>query len=200
MSSNKKYKFKTKPYEHQEIALRKAFGKREYGYFMEMGTGKSKVLIDELGMLFNRGEVNFALIIAPKGVYRNWVAKEIPEHLSDEVPHRVIRWVANPNKSQEKEMHSVQEPFFGLTIFVMNVESFSTIKGKKAGEWLGGAFGSFGLIAIDESTTIKNHKAKRSKNLIKISEKFKYKRILTGSPITKSPLDIYQQSEFQSPG
>ena len=200
MSSNKKYKFKTKPYEHQEIALRKAFGKREYGYFMEMGTGKSKVLIDELGMLFNRGEVNFALIIAPKGVYRNWVAKEIPEHLSDEVPHRVIRWVANPNKSQEKEMHSVQEPFFGLTIFVMNVESFSTIKGKKAGEWLGGAFGSFGLIAIDESTTIKNHKAKRSKNLVKIAEKFKYKRILTGSPITRSPLDIYQQCEFLRPG
>ena len=199
MSSNK-YKFKTKPYEHQEIALRKAFGKREYGYFMEMGTGKSKVLIDELGMLFTRGEVNFALIIAPKGVYRNWVAKEIPEHLSNDVPHRVIRWVANPNKKQEKEMHSVQEPFFGLTIFVMNVESFSTIKGKKAGNWLGGAFGSFGLIAIDESTTIKNHKAKRSKNLVNISDKFKYKRILTGSPITKSPLDIYQQCEFLRPG
>ena len=195
-----KYKFKTNPYDHQRKALDVSQEKKEFGYFMEMGTGKSKVLIDELGMLFNRGEVNFALIIAPKGVYRNWVAKEIPEHLSDEVPHRVIRWVANPNKSQEKEMHSVQESFFGLTIFVMNVESFSTIKGKKAGEWLGGAFGSFGLIAIDESTTIKNHKAKRSKNLVKIAEKFKYKRILTGSPITRSPLDIYQQCEFLRPG
>ena len=104
-----KYKFKTKPYQHQETALRKALGKREYGYFMEMGTGKSKVLLDELGMLFQRGEVNFALIIAPKGVYRNWVAKEIPEHLSDEIPNRVIRWVANPNKTQEKELRSVQD-------------------------------------------------------------------------------------------
>ena len=89
----------------------KAQGKR-YGYFMEMGTGKSKVLIDELGMLFTRGEVNFALIIAPKGVYRNWVAKEIPEHLSDDVPHRVIRWVANPNKTQQKELHSIQNLFW----------------------------------------------------------------------------------------
>ena len=195
-----KYKFKTKPYQHQETALRKALGKREYGYFMEMGTGKSKVLLDELGMLFQRGEVNFALIIAPKGVYRNWVAKEIPEHLSDEIPNRVIRWVANPNKTQEKELRSVQDNFYGLTIFVMNVEAYSTVKGKKAGEWLGGAFGTFGLIAIDESTTIKNHKAKRSKNLVKIAEKFKYKRILTGSPITRSPLDIYQQCEFLRPG
>ena len=195
-----KYKFKTKPYEHQEIALKKAFGKKEYGYFMEMGTGKSKVLIDELSLLFLEGEVNFALIIAPKGVYRNWVAKEIPQHLSDDVPHRVIRWVASPNKEQEKEMRSVKDSFFGLTIFVMNVESFSTVKGKKAGEWLGGALGTFGLIAIDESTTIKNHKAKRSKNLVKIAGKFKYRRILTGSPITRSPLDIFQQCEFLRPG
>ena len=58
---------------------------------MEMGTGKSKVLIDELGILYLKGEINFALIIAPKGVYRNWVSKEIPEHMSQEVPHRVIR-------------------------------------------------------------------------------------------------------------
>ncbi len=195
-----KYKFKTKPYEHQQVALDKAWGKKEYGYFMEMGTGKSKVLIDELGMMFLEAKVNFALIIAPKGVYRNWVAKEIPEHMSPEVPHRVIRWTASPSKSQEKEMRSIKESFSGLTIFVMNVESFSTIKGKKAGEWLSGAFGSFGLIAIDESTTIKNHKAKRSKNLVKISQGFKYKRILTGSPVTRSPLDIYQQCEFLRPG
>ena len=195
-----KYKYKTKPYKHQEIALQKSQGKKEYGYFMEMGTGKSKVLIDELGILYLKGEINFALIIAPKGVYRNWISKEIPEHMSQEVPHRVIRWVANPNKTQQTELQSIKKSFSGLTIFVMNVEAFSTIKGKKAGGWLGGALGSFGLIAIDESTTIKNHKAKRSKNLINISEKFKYKRILTGSPITRSPLDIYQQCEFLRPG
>lgn len=195
-----KYKFKTNPYDHQKTALEKAWGKSEYGYFMEMGTGKSKVLIDELGMLFLEGKVNFALIIAPKGVYRNWVAKEIPEHMSEQIPHRVIRWVASPNKTQAEELRSVKDHFSGLTIFVMNVESFSTVKGTKAGNWLAKAFGSYGLIAIDESTTIKNHKAKRSKNLVKISSQFKIKRILTGSPVTKSPLDIYQQCEFLRPG
>ena len=89
-------------------------------------------------------------MIAPKGVYRNWVAKEIPEHMSDDMPHRVIRWVATPNKTQQAEMRSVGEEFDGLTIFVMNVESFSSIKGKN-GEWMGRAFGRNGLIAIDES-------------------------------------------------
>jgi len=195
-----KYNFKLKPFDHQLDALRNGVHRKEYGYFMEMGTGKSKVLIDNLGMLFLDGQINFALVLAPKGVYRNWVAKEIPEHMSDDIPHRVIRWVASANKKQTEEMRSVKDNFAGLTIFVMNVESFSTKKGQTAGEWMARTFGKYGLIAIDESTTIKNHKAKRTKALLKIASQFKYRRLLTGSPITKSPLDIYSQTEFLRPG
>ena len=111
-----KYNFKLKPFEHQDTALYKGVWCKEFGYFMEMGTGKSKVLIDNLGMLYLKGLLNFALIIAPKGVYRNWVAKEIPEHMSDDVPHRVIRWVSGANKKQAAEMRSVKDKFDGLTI------------------------------------------------------------------------------------
>jgi len=192
--------FKTKPYEHQIEALNRGMNRSSYGYLMEMGTGKSKVLIDNLAGLALKGKVNFALIIAPKGVYRNWVAKEIPEHMSEQVTHRVIRWVASPNKTQKAEMQSVGKAFDGLTIFVMNVEAFSTVKGKTAGEWMAKHFGKLGMIAIDESTTIKNHKAKRSKALMKIAAGFAYRRILTGSPITKSPMDAYAQFEFLGPG
>lgn len=195
-----KYNFKTKPYKHQQTALDIAGSKRSFGFFMEMGTGKSKVLIDNMGMLYQAGEINFALIIAPKGVYRNWVSKELPQHMPDDVPNRVVRWVSSASKKQQKEMAEVKNPFDGLTIFVMNVEAFSTLKGKQVGQWFGRTFGRQGMIAIDESTTIKNNKAKRSKNLCEISAMFKYKRLLTGSPITKSPLDIYQQAEFLGKG
>lgn len=194
------YNFRVKPYAHQLEALRRGATREEYGYFMEMGTGKSKVLLDNLGMLHLAGQVNFALIIAPKGVYRNWVSKEIPEHMSSDVYHRVIRWVAAPNQTEKKELASVKEHFAGLTIFVMNVEAFSTIKGKDAGLWLAKQFGPYGLIAIDESTTIKNHSAKRTKSLTKIASMFRYRRLLTGSPVTKSPLDMYSQCEFLRPG
>jgi SNF2 family DNA or RNA helicase len=194
------YNFKIKPYEHQQQALKAAGTRPEFGFFMEMGTGKSKVLLDNLGMLHLDGRVNFALIIAPKGVYRNWVSKEIPEHMSEDVTYRVIRWVANPNKSQEQELRSVQTPYAGLTLFVMNVEAFSTLKGQQAGKWLATKFGAKGLIAIDESTTIKNHKAKRTKALMKIAAGFAFRRLLTGSPVTKSPLDLYGQTEFLRPG
>ena len=194
-----KYKFKTKPYDHQSIAMERAGTNNSFGFFMEMGTGKSKVLIDNLGSLYLGGHVKFALIIAPKGVYRNWVAKELPQHMSDDVPNRVIRWVANGTKKQTEEMRSIKDKFDGLTVFVMNVEAFSTLKGQQAGDWMGRALGSGGMIAIDESTTIKNHGTKRTKALIKIAKLFKFKRLLTGSPITKSPLDIYAQAEFLGP-
>ena len=195
-----KLKYKLKPFDHQIEALDYGWDRIEFGLFMEMGTGKSKVLIDNMAMLYLDGRIKFALVIAPKGVYRNWVAKEIPEHMSDDIPHRVIRWVSGPNKKQKEEMRSVQDTFDGLTIFVMNVEAFSSLKGQKAGQWMSRMLGYQGMIAVDESTPIKNHKAKRTKALMKIAAGFKYKRLLTGSPITKSPMDIYSQCEFLRPG
>jgi SNF2 family DNA or RNA helicase len=191
--------FKTTPYQHQTEALSIGAERESFGLLMEMGTGKSKCLIDNVAHLYLKGKINFALVIAPKGVYRNWVSKEIPEHLCDDIPRRVIRWVASPNKQQAAELKSVGTKFDGLTIFVMNVEAFSSVKGKNAGEWLARNLGKRGLIAIDESTTIKNPKAKRTKALMKIAAGFSYRRILTGSPVTKSPMDIYSQFEFLGP-
>ena len=196
------YKFKTEPYGHQVKALDRSVDKESFGFFMEMGTGKSKVLIDTIAYLGSQAinpldRVEFALIIAPKGVYRNWINKEIPEHFSNEIAHTVCHWQANHTKTyRDKVREFFNSRDLGVKIFVMNVEAFSSAKGKKAGEWMAQKFGRFGLIAIDESTTIKNHKAKRTKSLLKIAEKFKYRRLLTGSPVTKSPMDLYSQFQF----
>ena len=54
-------------------------------------------------------------------------------------------------------------------------------------------------MAIDESTTIKNSSAKRTKNILALSKYAKYRRIMTGSPVTKNPLDLYTQCEFLDP-
>jgi SNF2 family DNA or RNA helicase len=51
-------------------------------------------------------------------------------------------------------------------------------------------------MAVDESTTIKTPSAKRTKSILALSEIAKYRRILTGSPVTKSPLDLYTQCGF----
>ena len=72
------YKFKTEPYAHQLHALGASYNKENFALFMEMGTGKSKVLVDNIAMLYDKGKINAALIVAPKGVYRNWERQEIP--------------------------------------------------------------------------------------------------------------------------
>ena len=67
-----KYKFKTKPYGHQLKALEMSWNRQTFAYFMEMGTGKTKVLIDNMAMLYDKGKIDGALIIAPKGVIGTW--------------------------------------------------------------------------------------------------------------------------------
>jgi len=190
------YKFKTKPYRHQIMALERCTGKKSFGFFMEMGTGKSKVLLDDIARLYTEGEIDFALIIAPKGVYRNWVEMEIPIHFWEDVPTYMSSWQSPMTSSRKAEIKRMINATGKMKIFVMNVEAYSSIKGRESGTFFGKKFGDKGLIAVDESTTIKNHKAKRTKALIKVSRLFKYKRILTGSPVTNTPMDLYSQCEF----
>ena len=76
--------------------------KEAYAYFMEMGTGKSKVLIDNIAMLYDKGKINGALIIAPKGVYKNWYRSEIPTHLPDHIEKNVVLWQAILTKQQQE--------------------------------------------------------------------------------------------------
>ena len=192
-----KYKFKTKPYKHQMTALEKSWHKETYAYFMEMGTGKTKVLIDNMSMLYDKGKIDGALIIAPKGVVKTWYEQEIPTHLPDHIENVTVLWQSNITKKQQEKLESLFEIETALHILVMNVEAFSTDKGMKfASKFLNS---HKVLMAIDESTTIKTPTAKRTKNIIKLGNYSKYRRIMTGSPVTKNPLDLYTQCLFLDP-
>ena len=188
------YKFKTEPYGHQITALEKSWDKSVYAYFMEMGTGKSKVLVDNMAMLYDKGRINGALIIAPKGVYRNWYSQEIPNHLASHIDHKTVLWTALTSKTKDKEYQQLFKVDLDLHILIMNVEAFSTKKGLEFATRFLSCHKT--LIAVDESTTIKTPTAKRTKAILALGKLAKYKRILTGSPVTKSPLDLYTQCGF----
>jgi len=191
------YKFKTKPYAHQMTALEKSWNRETYAYFMEMGTGKTKVLIDNLAMLYDKGKIDGALIIAPKGVVGTWYTNELPTHLPDHIENVTVLWQPNINKTQQEKLDTLFEIDTGIHILIMNVEAFSTDKGKLFAEKFLRSHNT--LMAIDESTTIKNPSAKRTKNILKLSKSAKYRRIMTGSPVTKNPLDLFSQCEFLDP-
>ena len=178
-------------------ALEKSWNKENFAYFMEMGTGKTKVLIDNLAMLYDKGKIDGALIIAPKGVVKTWYEQELPTHLPDHIENVTVLWQSNITKTQREKLESLFEIETAMHILIMNVEGLSTDKGVKfASKFLNS---HKTLMAIDESTTIKTPKAKRTKNIIDLGKHAKYRRIMTGSPITKNPLDLYTQCEFLDP-
>ena len=188
------YKYKSKPFAHQKKALEMSWDKEVFAYFMEMGTGKSKVLIDNIAMLYNAGKINGALIVAPKGVYKNWFDSEIPNHMPDYIEKKVGLWRTKPDAPDLKPLFSVGAE---LHILIMNVEAFSTKKGMQFAEKFLSSHNA--LMGVDESTTIKNPAAKRTKNIVSLRPLTKYRRILTGSPVTKSPLDLFTQCYFLDP-
>ena len=188
------YKFKSKPFAHQLKALEMSWDKEVFAYFMEMGTGKSKVLIDNIAMLYDKGKINGALIIAPKGVYKNWLESEIPNHLPDHIEKKIGFWQTKPDANDMKMLLKSDED---LHICIMNIEAFSTKKGVEYAYKFLSCHRT--LIGVDESTTIKNPNAKRTRSILTLSKHSKYRRILTGSPVTKSPLDLFSQCQFLDP-
>ena len=194
-----KYNFKTEPYQHQIDTLKLSANENLYALFLEMGLGKSKILLDNIAILFKEKKISGAVIVAPKGVLDNWGRNEIDKHLPDDVEREVLVWQPNHTQRWTKDFkRMVEEDSTGkLNIFLINVEALATDKGCKHVEHFMVTHDT--MLVIDESTTIKNPKAKRTKNLIKLAPLADYRRILTGFPITKAPLDLYSQCYFLSP-
>ena len=180
-----KFIYKTKPFEHQRTALKKGAQYGAYAYFMEMGTGKTKVAIDNANYLFSTKAITHALVVAPNSVYRNWI-KEIETHSTNESTIVVHK---------DKTIYGKGK----LNWFLINVEALSHKSGVDVISKYINKYGRQMIWILDESTTIKNKSAKRTRNICKLGKLVAYKRILTGSPITKSPLDLYTQCEFLSP-
>jgi len=191
------YKFKTKPYKHQLKALEMSWNKETFAYFMEMGTGKTKVLIDNMAMLYDKGKIDGALIIAPKGVIGTWHNQELPAHLVDHIENVSVLWQSNITKSQSNKLGRLFKTGEDMHILIMNIEAFSTAKGTQFAQKF--MLSHKTLMVIDESTTIKNPKAKRTKNILQLADRAQYRRILTGSPVTKNPLDLFTQCYFLDP-
>ena len=180
------YNYKTKPFKHQRQSLIEGAKPYNFAYFMEMGTGKTKVAIDNAAYLFQEQRIDFAFVIAPNSVYQNW-KKEIDFHCPEKT--NIYIWKVTKDKTFKLDPKK-------LTFILMNVEALSHASGKKWLEYKLLKHGMRSMVILDESTSIKNLKASRTKAIIKLGQLARYKRILTGSPITKSPLDLFSQCAF----
>ena len=188
-----------KPFSHQAEAFNLSKDSSEFGLFMEQGTGKTKVVLDTAQHLFLKQEIDGLLVIAPKGGYMNWVNEEIPAHLPSWFPVRVAWWNANATqKESKKAMELMQAEHDCLDIMVMNVEGLATERAFNFAEQF--IQSHYCMMVIDESTYIKSPKAQRTKASWKLGVQCDYRRILSGTPISQGPLDLFAQCEFLKKG
>lgn len=195
--TNMAYEFKTKPYEHQDTALALMKDREFFALFMEQGTGKTKVLLDDAGRLFTEGKIDGLVVLADNGIHRNWVTDEAPAHLN-------VQWtgvVWSSGKAKAKYFQAQLEYLYAagnyLPILAMNIDAVITPAGKKA-------LNTFVtkrkkvMVIVDESTSIKTPGAKRTKTTVALGRHAVYRRIATGTPYAEGPLDIYAPCRFLS--
>jgi SNF2 family DNA or RNA helicase len=190
--------FKTVPFKHQLDVFEQTKDLLAAGLLLEMGVGKTKIAIDTAAYLYNKKQIKAMLVVAPKTICRNWSEKEIPAHLHDDIQWQVVVWRSG-SKTFEKELmqllHYSPDKF---KILIVNVEALITDRCYDKVEAFLKTYDT--MMIVDESTIIKNISADRSKACIKLGKLAKYRRILTGTPITQSPLDLYSQFQFLQDG
>lgn len=165
-----------------------------FAWLLEMGLGKTYVDIAETREMHAAGHVQRQLVYAPKGVYRNWSEREFPQWWPDA---SVMVWRSGAGKAERArlEQHLLNQNNEKCVILIMNTECMSTSDDAEdfAFRFITAAPCK---VTLDESTFIKNPSAARTKTLVALSGLARVRRILTGAPVTRSPLDLYSQFEF----
>lgn len=192
--------FKTHPYTHQICAFERSAERECFALTMEQGTGKTKIVLDSAAYLYAQGRLDALLILAPNGVHRNWVEREIPAHLPDFIPRTCAVWQSTASAAARKAYAALYEPraHNTLRVLAINIEAMQYPRIQKEANLFCDTSQRC-MIVVDESTSIKNPHSIRTKAVLALRRKAAYRRILTGTPVTQSPLDIFTQYSFLSP-
>lgn len=190
--------FKTKPYPHQEHVYSLVDEHDNIGLLWDMGTGKTKGLIDILRKIYARkGALRRTLIVSPAVTLNNW-KQEFAIH-SFIKPEDVVvlsrSGTAGKVKQFVKAVMDTDNLFTLDKIVIVNYEAFR-------GEALEQIITEWApeIIACDESHYIKSPKAQVTKKMIKLGDNALHRFILTGTPILNSVQDIFSQFRFLDKG
>lgn len=206
--------YKTLPYKHQEEAISFSENKEYFAYFLEQGLGKTKLFIDTASKLYLEGKIEAVLFIAPVTTINQFIIEQLPLHSA--IPYEVLLFKKGGSKKFERDFRFFLEQDYReegkIKYLVTNIEGFSYdtylhyfrlfLKNNES------------IVCIDEVHYIKNLDAQRTRNIIfglsdivrsgkkivKVLPFAKYRCVLTGTPVSNSPYDLYSVFEFLYPG
>lgn len=192
-----RFEFRTEPFSHQRGYFETRLDLKRWALFWEMGTGKTKVILDHAQHLFLQGEIDTLLVLAPNGVHRNWITDEVPVHLPEWLIKEAELFFWQNNKSNTetykrrlKEIMAHQ----GLAIVTIPYTSVITKNCKKFLYDIVEKRKCF--YVADEAVHFKNPNAKRSKTIHASAKYAQWRRVLTGTPLENGPFDAYSIMKF----
>lgn len=189
--------FKTEPFMHQRQALSLGASQLVFAYLMDQGTGKTWTLLQDMAINYRNAIIDAVIVVCPNSIKQQW-AEQIEQHLPDDVPRNVGIWTSVPNAAQKREnaewIESFQNNEQTLHWFIVNVEALGMARCEEFLAQI--AKQSHCAIVVDESTKIKNRTAKRTKGAMRIRAHCKLARIMSGTPVIKSPMDAFAQFNF----
>lgn len=198
---------------HQDKAEAASKGREYFAYWMDPGTGKTRVTLRDAWRAYQDGRIDAVLVLAPNNVKDGWVKwdhmKESPVdedqttiHLREHLA-KIIKglWVGGATGKDKKAWadfeSSIANRHHKLIVLAVNYEA---LLGEQFFDFLKAFCAEFRvMIVADESTRIGKPGSKRTKRAIKLADLCPMRRALSGTPIVKSPLKIYSQARFLSP-
>lgn len=204
------------PFGHQKTAIERYTPMDDIALFFEMGCGKSFTTLQIAQAKFNKGEIKGLLVVAPNDVHRQWFNELV---FGVDKDHDGVMWQELQidfeaqcvgGRGGQKELYPFQtEDLFKFVS--VNVDTFS--QPHKWEDIVFWANCNNYMIAIDEATVIKNPTSKRSQRLlyefndikkrgkaiVSSVKKHPVRAVLTGTPVTNGPIDLWAIMEFVHP-
>lgn len=178
------------PYDHQKKAVALSWEREWYALLFDVGLGKTAILIWTAALLWLSGKITGVLVLAPKGVHRQWVEEEIPKHLRKDIPRVATLW----KKKKILDWHLKTKSY--LAFFCMNTDAIRTKDGLASAMAFMKAHKGKVMFIVDESHDFKTQSSDRTRSLMELGELATYRRIATGTPITKNIIDAWAQFNF----
>lgn len=204
------------PFGHQKEAIERYKDKDEIALFFEMGCGKSFTTLAICEEMYKAGRIKGLLVVAPNDVHRQWYDELVN---GVDKNHDGVLWQEMTidfqaqcvgGRGGQKELYPFERDDMFKFVSV-NVDTFS--QPHKWEDIVFWANNSNYAIAIDEATSIKNPDSQRSKRLlyefnnvtrrgktvVASSKKHPVRFVLTGTPVTNGPMDLWAIMEFVKP-
>ena len=184
-------------FRHQQELFDATKDQIAWAILFEQGLGKSAPTIRTIEYLYRANRIDAAVVVAPNGVHRNWMSDELPRHSG--VPWRGLDWHSDRAKGQDKALERMLSSTPGrrteLAYFAITYDAVLTPRGRAAVLKFKERFPRF-LLVIDEASKVRNPEALRTKKVAALRQFASHVRLLNGTPIGNSALDVYSQMKL----